>query len=264
MKSIKLFARSDHPVARYARAVYRWLSGLTLPAPRAIVVPMLWAYCAYRAVYYFVLRVAVCEPLFKAACTRYGANLHTDVYVHWVNGVGDLILGDDVLVDGKCSFVFAGRFTGGRAALVIGDRTAIGHESRFVVGKRISIGNDCRISPGVYIFDSNGHSADPESRLLGLPPKAEEVRPVTIGNNVWLGARCIIFPGVTIGDGSVVSAGSVVLSDVPANTVVAGNPARRIGSLEAASSRRPTDKGEIERLRDSDGATAVAAETVSR
>ena len=57
---------------------------------------------------------------------------------------------------------------------------------------------------------------------------------MVIGDNVWLGANCVIFPGVTIGDGSVVATSSVVTSDVPPNTLVAGYPARRIKQLTGA------------------------------
>ena len=89
----------------------------------------------------------------------------------------------------------------------------------------------CRIAGSVYILDSSGHPSDPEDRKRGLPPADSEVRPVVIEDNVWLGARSMIFPGVTVGEGSVVAAGSIVMADVPPYTVVAGNPARRVASL---------------------------------
>jgi acetyltransferase-like isoleucine patch superfamily enzyme len=236
----RVLATSEHAVIQCARAVRRRVLTFTLPAPKLIVVPALHVFIGLRAVYYFLFRVLVCEPLFKAYCTRYGRNLRTDVYIHWVQGGGELIFGDDVLVDGKCAFTFAARFVD-RPTLEVGDRTGISNRCRFTVGKRISIGNDCMIAAGVWIFDSSGHSTDPASRLADLPPPADEVRPVSIGDNVWIGTNSIIFPGVTIGEGSVVSAGSVVLSDVPANTIVAGNPARRIGTLRPAT-ERPADQ----------------------
>lgn len=231
----RFLATSDHSLARLARNLRRSVHEFTLPAPRWIARPALLAFVGCRSVYHFLFRVFVCEPLFKAYCTKYGQRLRTDVYIHWVQGSGNMVFGDDVLVDGKCSFTFGSRFDA-NPSLIVGDRTSIGHQCRFTVGKRIAIGDDCRLAAGVWIFDSNGHSTDPESRLRGLPPNSDEVRPVTVGNNVWLGSGSIIFPGVTVGDGSVVSAGAVVMSDVPPNTVVAGNPARKIASLEPASS----------------------------
>jgi acetyltransferase-like isoleucine patch superfamily enzyme len=139
-----------------------------------------------------------------------------------------------VEVDGKCSFSFATRFCDA-PTLTIGDNTGIGAGCAFTVGKRIDIGRHCRIAPGVWIFDSSGHPADPAARLAGLPPSDNEVRPVTVGDNVWIGGHSIIFPGVTIGDGSVIAAGSVVMSDVPPYTIVAGNPARKIVLLRSST-----------------------------
>src|SRR5206468_5615407 len=90
------------------------------------------------------------------------------------------------------------------------------------------IGRNARIAIGVRMFDSPGHPANPAARLAGLPAGEEDVRPIIIGDNVWVGSDAIIFPGVTIGEGAVVAAGAVVMSDVPAYTLVAGNPARQI------------------------------------
>jgi acetyltransferase-like isoleucine patch superfamily enzyme len=224
--SYKFLATSDHPVARAARGLRRGIQGLTLPAPRLLVKPMLWSFLGLRSVYYLGKRLLICEPLFKAYCQRYGRGIRTGVYIHWVQGKGDIILGDHVLIDGKCNFSFASRFSP-RPTLTIGDATVVGHNCRFTVGKEITIGRHCLIASDVWIFDSPGHPADPDARLAGLPPAPTEVRPIVIEDNVWIGSRSIICPGVTIGTGSIVSAGSIVASDVPANTLMAGNSLRR-------------------------------------
>jgi maltose O-acetyltransferase len=85
----------------------------------------------------------------------------------------------------------------------------------------ISIGEDAQIGPGVHIYTAF-HPVDAGVRRQGL----EAAKPVTIGHNVWLGGSCIICPGVTIGDNTVIGAGSVVVRDVPANRVAVGNPCR--------------------------------------
>jgi acetyltransferase-like isoleucine patch superfamily enzyme len=197
---------------------------------------VLFVFLALRSAYHFLLRTLVCEPLFKAYCTRHGRGVRTDVYVHWVQGRGRLIVGDDVLVDGKCSFTFAQRFSES-PTLEIGDGTGIGHGSSFTVARRITIGRNCRIAGGVRFFDSSGHPSDPEARRQGRPPAPEEVRPITVGDNVWIGSGAFVFPGVTIGENSVVAAGAVVTGDVPADTVVAGNPARRVAALGTKETR---------------------------
>ena len=231
-------ARSDHPAARLIRRAYRSTRGFSLPAPRVLVLPVLWLYLFLRGVFYFLKRVLICEPFFKAYCKRYGRGLRTGVYIHWVQGKGDIIVGDDVEVDGKVNFIFGARFTD-TPTLRVGDHTIIRHGSCFVVGKSITIGKYCLIAQDVSMFDSSGHPSDPESRRLRLPPSDDDVRPIVIGDNVWIGQRSIISPGVTIGDNSIVSAGSVVVANVPPNVVVAGFPARKVASLEAPRERTP-------------------------
>ena len=227
MSIYRSLATSNHWLAVSLRKYRYWLLNLSVPAPRLIFAPILYFVLAVREVWYFVYRVFVCEPLFKTYCRSYGRNLHTGVFLHWVQGKGDLIAGNNVTFDGKSSFHFAARFSE-LPTLRIGHNTGIGHNCVFTVGKRISIGNDCRVATNVTIFDSPGHPLDPELRRMGKPVSSEDVRPVEIGDNVWIGSGAVIFPGVTIGHNSVISAGSCVTADVPENTVVAGNPARKI------------------------------------
>jgi acetyltransferase-like isoleucine patch superfamily enzyme len=226
----RFLALSDHWLARTARWLYQVSRTFTLPAPRIVVQPLLGVFLLLRSLYFFTWRVLVCEPLFKAYCKQYGRRVRTGVFIHWIQGKGDIILGNDVVVDGKCNLSFAVRFTS-RPELIIGDHTSISHNCTFSIGKRITIGQHCRIASDVVFFDSSGHTTDPEGRQRGLPPDVDEVRPIVVEDNVWIGRRAIIFPGVTVGRGSVVSAGSVVVSDVAPFLIVAGNPARKIASL---------------------------------
>ena len=229
------FVTSDHWVARAARRL-RKARSLSLPAPRVVVRPLLLVFLVARSIYYWCFRIAIAEPLFKAYCHSYGKNLRTDVYIHWIQGRGHIIVGDDVLFDGKCSITFAARYVA-HPTLRVGSRTGIGNGCSIAVAKSITIGEHCRIAGGVWMFDSSGHPADPVARLNNAPAADQDVRPIVISDNVWIGGRAVIFPGVTIGEGSVISACSVVTNDVPAYSVVAGNPARRIASLPAPPSR---------------------------
>lgn len=228
--SHRTLAVSNHPVARSLRAARQAVRGFTLPAPRLIFRPVLWAYLTVRSVSFWLRRVLICEPLFKASCKQCGRGVRTGVFLHWIQGSGDLYVGDRVTLDGKSTIAFAARFTE-RPTLRIGSRTLISHNCLFTIAQEVSIGSDCMIASDAFIFDSSGHPADPAARLAKLPPAPEEIRPVRIGNNVWIGRRATIFPGVTVGEGSVVSAGAVVTSDVPPYTLVAGNPARKVASL---------------------------------
>ncbi|MBR6250349.1 MAG: sugar O-acetyltransferase [Bacteroidales bacterium] len=88
---------------------------------------------------------------------------------------------------------------------------------------RVTIGDDCFIGPNVSIYTAC-HSTNPIERNT----RQEWAKPVTIGNNVWIGGSVTILPGVTIGDNVTIGAGSVVVKDIPSNVVAVGNPARVI------------------------------------
>lgn len=94
---------------------------------------------------------------------------------------------------------------------------------------QVTIGDRTLIGPNVSIYAA-GHPIAPEDRATGW----EYGGPIHIGNDVWLGGSCVVLAGVTIGDGAVVAAGSVVTRDVPPNTVVAGNPARVLRQITQA------------------------------
>lgn len=110
--------------------------------------------------------------------------------------------------------------------LVIGDRTFLNTDFLIIGGGLVTIGADCLIGPRCGIYTPN-HAQDVTRRLDGW----ELPEPVVIGDNVWLGGSVTITPGVTIGDNSIVGAGSVVTKDIDANVIAVGNPCRPIGPL---------------------------------
>jgi len=106
--------------------------------------------------------------------------------------------------------------------LSMGDDSMLGQNSIIGSTAEVIIGNDVMMGPEVLIYTSN-HGMEP-----GIPMRRQPLQcaPVCVGNDVWIGARCIILPGITIGDGAVLAAGAVVTADVPANAVVGGVPAK--------------------------------------
>lgn len=91
---------------------------------------------------------------------------------------------------------------------------------------KVTIGDDCFIGPNVSIYTAC-HSTDPIERNT----RNEWARPVTIGNNVWIGGSVTILPGVSIGNNVTIGAGSVVTKDIPDSTVAVGNPCKVIKHL---------------------------------
>ncbi|WP_407855086.1 chorismate mutase [Enterococcus hailinensis] len=91
----------------------------------------------------------------------------------------------------------------------------------------ITIGDNCMFGPNVQLYTAS-HPIEPVKRNSGL----ELGKPITIGDNVWIGGAAVIVPGVTLGDNVVVAAGSVVTKSFPDNVVVGGNPAQIIKTIE--------------------------------
>lgn len=163
--------------------------------------------------------------------------LHVEVgegsRVRWTSLLGQraghLRVGQSSIVN--CRIDFDGR----EGQVQIGDRCFIG-VSHLVCREKITLGDDVIISWGVTVVDHNSHALDWEHRRNDVTDWARgekdwrhvDIRPVVIHDKVWIGFGASILKGVVIGEGAVIGAGSMVTRDVPAYTVVAGNPARPI------------------------------------
>jgi acetyltransferase-like isoleucine patch superfamily enzyme len=126
--------------------------------------------------------------------------------------------------------------------IAIGEYCYIGEHSRIWSAKHISIGKRVLISHNVNIFDNDTHPINPGARhqhfkniiSSGQPGKIDLLeQAIEIGDDAWIGCMSIILKGVTIGQGAIIGAGSVVTQDVPPFTIVAGNPARVIREISA-------------------------------
>ena len=212
---LRRLAMADTPVGRAARAARRFVLEFSPPAPAIVFRPVLWIFLAVRQLYYFTYRVFVCEPLFKASCARVGRKVRTGPFIQWVQGAGRIEIGDDVAIHGKASFAFGSRYSDA-PTLIIGSHSHIGHNCLFVVGRAITIGEYCQMAPDVVLFDASGHPSDPVARERGDPAPQDTVKPIVVERNVWIGRGAMIFPGVTIGENSVIGACAVVMSSVSA------------------------------------------------
>lgn len=112
-------------------------------------------------------------------------------------------------------------YVGRAVGLRLGDRAELGRNAR--IDQPVTIGDNVLMGPDVVILTVLHGFEDPDVPIY-MQGK-QETRPVVIGNDVWIGMRVIILPGVTVGDGAVLGAGAVVTKDVPAWAVVGGNPA---------------------------------------
>lgn len=108
----------------------------------------------------------------------------------------------------------------------IGAQFYANHGMTVLDGNKVTFGAHVLVGPNCGFYTA-GHPLDAEQRNQGL----EYARPITIGNNVWIGGNVCILPGVTIGDNTVIGAGSVVTQDIPPNVVAAGNPCKVIRQI---------------------------------
>ena len=220
--------RGETPFFRSLRTFAKTILHSNLPWPAAAK-PLL------RAVYllhYFLRRagsVAISyfyrEPLFRARCATAGKRLHVALLAD-ISGHAEIHVGDDVNLFGTLA-VTSGRVLD-NPCLRIGNRVDIGHYVVISVNREVVIEDGVHIASNCRISDNDGHPSDPELRDQGLPPSAEDCKSVRIGKNAWLGHGCYVMKGVTIGEGAIIGAASVVLSNIPPFTVAIGNPARPV------------------------------------
>lgn len=124
----------------------------------------------------------------------------------------------------NCQFYSGVRIEIGKTGTVsIGNGTYINRNTLLVCESNIKIGANCKISWDVTIMDSDLHPLNSEETIH---------KPVNIEDKVWIGCRCIILKGVTIGEGAVIAAGSIVTKNVPPYTIFGGNPAKFITNVK--------------------------------
>jgi acetyltransferase-like isoleucine patch superfamily enzyme len=149
-----------------------------------------------------------------------------------------VLIGNHVSCYAGCSFAI-----GENGHCTIGDFTLL-NGALIMAEERIEIGSYCLVSWNVGIADSDFHPLEPARRLIDAQALAPyfknrparpklKTAPVKIADNVWIGMNAIILKGVTLGENSVVAAGSVVTKSVEPNTVVAGNPAQVVKQFKA-------------------------------
>lgn len=173
----------------------------------------------------------------KATCILgQGARLVSSARIRNIRGNSRYIrVGGHTLVAGELLVFKHG------GSISVGEWCYIGEGTRIWSSGSVNIGNRVLISHNVNIFDSMTHPLNARERhahfkaivLTGHPININlGERPVTIANDVWIGASACVLCGVIIGEGAIVAAGSVVTKDVPPYSVVAGNPARVIRELD--------------------------------
>jgi maltose O-acetyltransferase len=153
-------------------------------------------------------------------CERFNATSFGETVAR--RAILDELLGDlgeeaDVIAPFHCDYGYH---------ITVGARTFINYGAVILDGAAVGIGDDVQIGPSVKLLTPT-HALDHDARRRGV----ENVAPVTIGDGAWLATGVIVCPGVTIGENTVVGAGSVVTKDLPAGHLCLGNPCRVIREI---------------------------------
>ena len=178
----------------------------------------------FLAIQTFRLLIAVCyrHPLFQARCASFGKNVTLEG-LPFVEGHVEIHIGNNVYLGGRLD-ISSGRFLE-HPKLIIQDGAQVGWNVRLTVSREVVIEENARVSFDCRISDSDGHPREADLRKQNAPLDPRSIRPVRIGRNSWIGNSTHIMKGVTIGEGAIIGANSVVMTDIPPYCLALGNPA---------------------------------------
>ena len=178
------------------------------------------------------------HPLFQARCTTFGRGVVVD-RLPFVTGHVEIHVGNNVWIGGNVTISSARLLE--RPVLILKDRAEISWNVTIAVSKEVIVEEHARISNDCRISDSDGHPREADLRAQNLPVRIRDIRPVRICKHAWIGNGTHIMKGVTVGEGAVVGANSVVISDVPPFSLVMGNPAEVLFRNYGRPSKKPQE-----------------------
>lgn len=226
--------RHETPFYAFVYKIYKSLIGFEFPCIRLIHGLFYKERILRTAMWFWIGVKFYYEPVFKSQCVRVGKGFR--IIRGRVQGMPQLIgkvyieIGENVTI--QSVITIAGNKVYDKPKLIIGDNTYIGTRISLNIGKEISIGKNCYLADAITIRDNDGHPVDSYKRGKNQSVDKNDIKPVKIGDSVWIGSSVIIQKGVTIGDGAVVGSGSLVTKSVEPFTIVAGNPATIIRKLK--------------------------------
>jgi acetyltransferase-like isoleucine patch superfamily enzyme len=161
-------------------------------------------------------------PLFQARCASFGQGVMLEG-LPFVSGHVELHVGNTVRLGGNISIMSGAVFKNPR--LVLGDRCIVGWNTSISINREVIIEEDAIVSFDCRISDTDGHPRDADLRAARMPPAPNEVLPVRICKKAFVANGTHVMKGVTIGEGAVIGANSVVISNIPPYCLAMGNPA---------------------------------------
>jgi acetyltransferase-like isoleucine patch superfamily enzyme len=218
--------RAETPFFRVLRKI-----AVTVLSPRAPRIPaflrpplrvLYELQFAWVALWHSFWNVCYRHPLFQARCASFGKDVVID-RLPFVTGHVEIHVGNGVYIGGGVA-IASGRMID-QPVLVLKDHAELGWNVSIAVSREVIIEEYVRVSYDCRISDTDGHPRQADLRAQHVPPHPRDIRPVRICKYAWIGNGTHIMKGVTIGEGAVIGANSVVISDIPPYCLALGNPA---------------------------------------
>ena len=224
--------RRETPAARFLWGAVILARTARVPTVRPVHKVLYAATLSLRHAWHVTARAVWWLPVFLSRVETRAPGLRFDgPGMPLVLGPVRLQFGRDVEI--VTATTFAGRPTSDPApVLVLHDGASIGWQVTISVGTRVEIGRNARVGNRSFLAGYPGHPYDPVARAAGAPDLPEQIGDIVFEDDVWLGTNCVVLPGVRIGRGAVIGAGSVVTKDVPPMVLAAGVPCRVIRPIE--------------------------------
>jgi acetyltransferase-like isoleucine patch superfamily enzyme len=222
---------SDHNNAKLLKKIWFKFHSFEVPSLPVIHSSLYLFHVVIKQLFSDVMRVIYFTPLFKSRVINCPKRLYLYGGLPVVIGSLDISMGDDIKLAAMTTL--SGRSVSNVIpTLEIGNNVGISCRTSISVGRKIIIGNNVLIAGNCFLAGYPGHPIDAKSRALGLPETDEQVGDIILEDDVWLATGVKVMPGVTIGQGTIVAAGSVVTKNLPNNVLAGGVPAKVIKSLD--------------------------------
>ncbi|WP_191600473.1 acyltransferase [Marinomonas algicola] len=230
MQNVKYWIKnSPTPIAKLVRQSYQPVKQLELPVIPIATKLIYQLHKVSHILFTSLFRRMYWTPLFKSQI-KGGKGLYL------YSGMPQLLGNVSITVGKGCRWSGISTVSGrcnnqDRPCLTIGENVDIGWQTSIAVGTSVTLDNNVRMAGRAFLAGYPGHPINPYDRAKGLPDEDHQVGAIHLKENVWLGTGVSIIGGVTVGENSIIGAGSVVTHNIPANVVAAGVPAKVIRKL---------------------------------
>lgn len=222
---------SSGPSAGFIRAIHASRQSLEMPkALCALYAPLRTLHQFLRTLLAWIVSLFYWTPIFKSQLHGPCKRLNLYGGLPFITGPVEITCGNDCRI--SAATTFSGRTSSQETPqLLIGNNVGIGWQTTIAVGSKVILEDNVRMGGRNFLAGYPGHPISAANRAAGLPDLDHQVGDIILEKDVWLGTGVFVMAGVSIGEGTIVAAGSVVTKSLPSGVLAGGNPARIIKQL---------------------------------